>query len=335
MDKLKIKTLYLEITHACNQKCKHCYLDGGIHHVFDELSTHEIKNILYNFKHQGGTYVIITGGEAAVRKDCFEILDYLDSLDIPFCFASNSLIMNYEKLDRLANYHNLNIYFTSILGSTAKEHNYVCGNNSYDKVFRALDYLSNRGINTSVQVTLARDYMSKIEIIADKLCKYKNCSVKFTPIASFGINSTCKNKEELRVPQKDFGLFHSTIENLKKKHPGKIEDGNIQNYNQISSMIDEYKDDYLYSLKYGFLAVRPNGDKSFSCNMNNPYVFGNIKDGIEVAIDDKLIEYINVLREAEALVLQDAKENIVELDTAVDDKIKIIFERLHPNKRTL
>lgn len=335
MDKLKIKTLYLETTHACNQKCKHCYLDGGIHHVFDELNTEEIKNILYNFKNQGGTYVIITGGEAAIRKDCFEILDYLDSLDIPFCFASNSLIMNEERLERLANYRNLNIYFTSILGSTAEEHNYICGNNSYDKVFKALDYLSSCGINTSVQVTLARDYMSKIEIIADKLCSYKNCSVKFTPIASFGINSTCKNKEELRVLPEEFQLFHSTIETLKKKYPGKIEDGNIQNYDQILSMIDDYKDDYLYSLKYGFLAVRPNGDKSFSCNMNNPYVFGNIKHGIEVDIDAKFNEYIDVLREAEYLVLQDAKENIVELDAAVDDKIKIIFERLHPNERMI
>lgn len=100
-------------------------------------------------------------------------------------------------------------------------------------------------------------------------------------------------------------------------------------------MIDEYKDSYLYSLKYGFLAIRPNGDKSFSCNINNPYMFGNIKHGIEVNIDDKFNEYIDVLREAEHLVLQTAKEHIVELDTATDDKIKMLFERLHPNKPTL
>lgn len=35
---LKIRTLYFEITHGCNQSCKHCYLDGGIHHKIRELS---------------------------------------------------------------------------------------------------------------------------------------------------------------------------------------------------------------------------------------------------------------------------------------------------------
>lgn len=63
--------------------------------------------------------------------------------------------------------------------------------------------------------------------------------------------------------------------------------------------------------------------------MGNPYVFGNAKHGIEVPIDDKLFEYIHVLREAENFVLQAAKENIVELDTAIDSKIKEIYKELH------
>ena len=29
MNFLKINTLYIELTHACNQHCKHCYLNGG------------------------------------------------------------------------------------------------------------------------------------------------------------------------------------------------------------------------------------------------------------------------------------------------------------------
>lgn len=329
MNTLQIKTLYFEITHGCNQNCKHCYLDGGIHHNFEELSTHEIKDILFDFKKQGGKYVIITGGEPLVRKDCFELLDYLDGLDLPFVFSSNSLIMDDKKLERLSKYRNLDVYFTSLLGSTAEEHKFICGHDSYSKVFKALDYFDAHGINTYVQITLALDYIDKIESIADKLCRYKHCTIKFTPIASFGIKPPCKANEPLLFPPEKFSLFHNNIEELKKKYPKKIEDGNIQDYTQILNFIDDYKDDPLYSLKYGFLALRPNGDKSFSCNMGNPYVFGNVKNGIDVSIDDKLFEYIRVLREAENFVLQAAKENIVELDTAIDSKIKEIYKELH------
>lgn len=45
MEYLPIKTLYLEVTHACNQNCRHCYLDGGMHHQPSEMSTEQIKHV--------------------------------------------------------------------------------------------------------------------------------------------------------------------------------------------------------------------------------------------------------------------------------------------------
>ena len=50
MNFLKIRTLYIELTHACNQHCKHCYLNGGTHHVVAEMSTEQVKKILREFK---------------------------------------------------------------------------------------------------------------------------------------------------------------------------------------------------------------------------------------------------------------------------------------------
>ncbi|WP_346962156.1 radical SAM protein, partial [Clostridium sp.] len=93
MEYLHIKTLYIEVTHACNQHCKHCYLDGGIHNNVAEMSTEQIKKILKEFKKQDGRYIILTGGEPIMRSDIFEILDYIETLEIPFSFASNSLAM--------------------------------------------------------------------------------------------------------------------------------------------------------------------------------------------------------------------------------------------------
>lgn len=327
METLKIRTLYMELTHACNQQCKFCYLDGGIHHKIQELTTEEIKDIFLKFKEQGGRYAVITGGEPAVRKDCFDILNYVDSLDIPFTFASNSLLMNTERLNRLASLKNLDLYFTSILGSTEQENNKIAGNNSFRKVHDALTFFENKGISTYVQCTLINEYIDKMPVIAEDLLKYKNCTVKFTPTASLGIKECTDELEKLIVPRGKFAYFHDMVEKLKKQYPGHIEDGNIMNYNQIFSYIKDYKDEKLYSLCYGFFAVRPDGTKSFSCNMNNPYTFGNAKDGIEIAIDKNVLNYVQILREAEASALEKSKVSIVEFDTEVDGKIKEIYER--------
>ena len=125
MENLKFNTLYIELTHACNQHCKHCYLDCSITKEVMPMSLDQIKKVFFNFKNQGGQKVIITGGDPFVRKDIFEILDYLEELHLFFDLASNSLMMNANHLDRLSQYKYLSSYFTSILGATKEKHKYI------------------------------------------------------------------------------------------------------------------------------------------------------------------------------------------------------------------
>ena len=326
MNFLKINTLYIELTHACNQHCKHCYLNGGMHHTVAEMTTEQIKKILCEFKEQGGKSVIITGGEPVMRKDIWEILDYVEELELPFTFASNSLAMNAERRMRLASYKYLVLYFTSILGADSKKHQYITEKDSYQNVMDSLLFFTERKIPTYVQVTLARDYVDDMEKIADDLMKFDNCIVKFTPIASLGVkeNETKEGQQQLLVLLDEFNAFHKKVAELQAKYSGRIEDSNIQNFEQIQNAISDYENDELYSLIYGFVAVRPNGDMSFSCNMGNPYVFGKAYESIKIPIDDKLQEYIDVLRKAEQATLKDASEKIVEFDVTVDAYINSI-----------
>lgn len=326
MNFLKINTLYIELTHACNQHCKHCYLNGGNHHTVAEMSTEQIKKIFREFKEQGGNSVIITGGEPLMRKDIWEILDYVEQLEIPFTFASNSLAMNEERRARLASYKYLRLYFTSILGVDAKKHQYITEKDSYDNVIENLRFFAGQNISTYVQVTLARDYVDDIEKIADDLMQFDNCVVKFTPIATLGVKEEDATVEQksLIVLSEEFEAFHRKVEYLQRKYTGRIEDSNIQNCEQIRSAILDYENEELYSLVYGFVAVRPNGDLSFSCNMGNPYIFGKAYESMKIPVDEKMQAYIEVLRKAEKATLENARERIIEFDVTVDYFIKEI-----------
>lgn len=326
MEYLPVKTLYIEVTHACNQHCKHCYLDGGIHKTVSEMSTDQIKKILKEFKDQGGRYIILTGGEPIIRKDIFEILDYIEDLEIPFNFASNSLAMNKQRLEKLSSYKYLDMYFTSILGATPDKHKAITEKDSFGKVLEAITFFDKQKIPTYVQVTLANEYIDDLESIAELLMKFENCTVKFTPIGTFGIkgrDEITPNKH-LLVPRERFQYFHDKVTLLQEKYPDRIENCNIQTYDQIAASIEDYKDEDLYSMCYGFIAVRPNGDISFSCNMDNPFVFGKAYESIRIPIDNKLKEYIELLRKAEEATLAEAKEGIVELDVTVDKYINIL-----------
>lgn len=325
MEYLHIKTLYIEVTHACNQHCKHCYLDGGINKQIAEMSTEQIKKTITDFKIQGGRYIILTGGEPIVRLDIFEILDYIESLEIPFNFASNSLAMTQKRLEKLASYKCLDMYFTSLLGVDSTKHKDITDRDSYDKVLDALSFLEEKKVPTYVQVTLANPYMDDIEGIAETLMQFENCTVKFTPIATMGEKSSedIEKNKDLIVPKENFKLFHDKIVDLQKKYPDRIEDGNILNHDQIYNIIADYKDEKLYAMTYGFIAVRPNGDISFSCNMDNPFVFGKAYESLSIPIDQKLKNYIILLRKAEEATLKEAENSIVEFDVTVDKYIRM------------
>lgn len=325
MEYLHIKTLYIEVTHACNQHCKHCYLDGGIHQNVAEMSTEQIKWILKEFKKQNGRYIIITGGEPIMRSDIFEILDYIEELGIPFNFASNSFAMTKQRLEKLASYKYMDMYFTSILGVNADKHKAITEKDSFKKVLEALEFFEEKKVTTYVQATLANDYIDDMDMIAERLMKFKNCIVKITPIGTLGIKAgnEANHNQYLIVSKEKFEYFHSKVSALQEKYPDRIEDSNIQSHKQILNMIADYRDEALYAMCYGFVAVRPNGDMSFSCNMENPFIFGKAYESIKIPIDDKLMNYISLLRKAESATLEAAENGIVEFDVTVDKYINL------------
>src|SRR3989304_5860714 len=56
------KQVFIEVTHRCNLKCVHCYLEGS---CVNELSTHEFQNILDQFSDLGVFFIGFTGGVGA------------------------------------------------------------------------------------------------------------------------------------------------------------------------------------------------------------------------------------------------------------------------------
>ncbi|NMB48679.1 radical SAM protein, partial [Candidatus Kuenenbacteria bacterium] len=82
--------LYLELTRACNLHCKMCYNAGG-QALTNELTTVEWQGILDQMAEVGVFEARFTGGEATLRPDFLEILDYALAKGFYVSLATNGI----------------------------------------------------------------------------------------------------------------------------------------------------------------------------------------------------------------------------------------------------
>ncbi|MGD8777871.1 MAG: radical SAM protein [Ignavibacteria bacterium] len=82
----------LELTLACNLRCKHCASSAG-YPRHNELSLKEMLNICDQFPDLLVQEVDLTGGEPLVRKDWFKIASYIRELNIPVRMVSNGVLL--------------------------------------------------------------------------------------------------------------------------------------------------------------------------------------------------------------------------------------------------
>jgi len=73
MEPSPLRTLFWNVTYACNYGCPICFTDGGSAHP-DELTTGEALEAVQKASEAGVGDILISGGEPFQRKDLLEEL---------------------------------------------------------------------------------------------------------------------------------------------------------------------------------------------------------------------------------------------------------------------
>ncbi|MCA9608409.1 MAG: radical SAM protein [Myxococcales bacterium] len=89
----------IEISDRCNEACIHCY---QVHGQKGELSTEEWKTIVDELAELGVFILTISGGEATLRKDLFEIIEHARKRSFAIKLYTNGLTVTEETAARLA-----------------------------------------------------------------------------------------------------------------------------------------------------------------------------------------------------------------------------------------
>ena len=145
-------SIMFELTYCCNFRCFHCYLPGSRREE-KELSTKQVFSILEQLKDMGVYNIGFTGGEALLRKDIFEILNYANKCGFKYGLLTNGYLIDEETAKRLkqANVNKVDITFNALNPEIFDAATQVKG--SFKRVKKAVEILNNKKIQVAIKST--------------------------------------------------------------------------------------------------------------------------------------------------------------------------------------
>lgn len=191
-----LHTLFFNVTHACNLRCVHCYANAGNEKIYrgeSELNLDEISNLATEAKELGAERVILSGGEAFLRKDWLEIFKIFHELDFSVAFSSNGTLINREIVHKLRRFGN--VEFLISLDGDKEKHELMRGvPNSFDRTVKAIQLLQEMKIPVQINCTINKANYSSVPFLT-KFSRDKKLSLRLTLLnCSTGRGKEIKDK---------------------------------------------------------------------------------------------------------------------------------------------
>jgi len=161
----------ISLTGKCNLHCEYCFYANEMHGRPD-LSIEEWFTFLDELGGLGVRSLTLSGGEVFVRKDLWEIIDYLIEKRMRYSILSNGTLITEETLQQFnkgKRMQRLNSIQVSIDGSRPEVHDKSRGKGSFERALRGLRLLKEVGFPVTSRVTINRHNLDDLESIADLL----------------------------------------------------------------------------------------------------------------------------------------------------------------------
>lgn len=232
------------VTFKCNLRCKYCGLWALNRR---EMSTAEIKRAMDEFSKAGTVQWHLTGGEALIRNDIGEIIDYGASKGMFVSLGTNGILVR----NKLNDIKNLNLLAVSLDGPR-EIHDKIRGKGIFDKAVNGIKAAKSAGIDVHIVCVLS------------KLNMANNC---------LGIKGLFKIADELGVRVNFQPLYFDDY--LNKKTVGRIYPKQSEYKNAID-LIKEYKSksgNVVVSSTYLDLMKMANNNKKWNCYAGRLFMY--------------------------------------------------------------
>ena len=158
-----------ELTKACNLSCIHCRASATDKPCSDELTTDEGFALLKDLSKGGTRLVILSGGEALVREDVFEIAAYGTSLGLRMTLATNGSLVTPEVAGKMKESGIIRVS-VSLDGVTSDIHDTFRGlPGAFEMALEGMRILVAEGVPAQVNTTVAAMNIAQMKLFPDFL----------------------------------------------------------------------------------------------------------------------------------------------------------------------
>lgn len=121
-----LKSIQIEITSLCNERCLHCYIPGENKVHGRMMSTENAIKLIDQFAEMQGLRVTFSGGEPFLHKDIFKILQHSRKKDLMIFIQSNISTISDEDIQTLRGLNIFNIQ-VSLYSTEESVHDQITG----------------------------------------------------------------------------------------------------------------------------------------------------------------------------------------------------------------
>jgi len=222
--------IILDLTHRCNLKCVMCDIYQDKESFKHDLNTEQIKKVIREAKEWGLNEVIFSGGEALIRRDIFELVDYVKELDYVVGIITNGIISN-TQFERIKPYliSGHVALAISLDGVTSQTHDKIRGlkgtHKNVTELFRKLKELKEKHhrVNYSAISVIMNQNLEELPKLAEYLKNIGVSEIQFQALIENNlVLKERKLKDVMWVPHERMPLLDKTIDQLiefKKNNP--------------------------------------------------------------------------------------------------------------------
>jgi SynChlorMet cassette radical SAM/SPASM protein ScmE len=211
----------LEITSACNLRCKYCNHFSSPGDVQSDLPADQWLEFFEELKRCAVMKITLQGGEPFIRDDIGAIIDGIVQSNMRYYFLSNGSLITEEMAEYMQSTGRCDGVQLSVDGSKASVHDSCRGDGAFNETMAALQTLKTHNVPVGIRVTLHKKNVHDMENIARLL-------LEDLGLPTFSINSVsymglCRqNSSSLQLDTADRTAIMQVLLDLYHKYNGRI-----------------------------------------------------------------------------------------------------------------